>query len=95
MQWLLDHIVCYFQTAIHYAVNAIVVAVGATIGVIVNLLPDMPGYPSIPSYAQTAMKFAYYLMDFGWLLGYIATFFALMTGVFAVSIALRWMRVIE
>jgi hypothetical protein len=92
MQWLIDHIVCYFQTALHLAVNAVVAGLGAFWGLIVGLLPDMPGYPDVPSAVTTAVGYAYYGFDVGWLIAYLASFGALMAAVFLVMIPLRWIK---
>jgi hypothetical protein len=92
MQWLLDHIVCYFQTALHLAINAVVAGVGGLASLIVGLLPNMPGYPAIPSLVQTGIGYAYYVCDVGWIIAYIGTFFGLMGAVFVVMIPLRWAK---
>jgi hypothetical protein len=95
MQWLLDHFVLYIEQGFIFVANALIASLGSFLGVISGLLPSMPGQPSIPGAITTAMRVAYEAGDVGWLLAYIATFFALMAGVYLVMIPLRWIKAAE
>ncbi len=95
MQWLLDNLVCYVKTAFTFVLNETVEAIGALYGVMVGALPAMPGYPDTPAFVVTAMEWAYYIFDVGWILGYVATFFVLMGALFLVMIPLRWIKAVD
>ncbi len=95
MQWLIDHIVCYFQWGIILAANVIIAGFGSLWGALVAVMPDLPGYPPIPDAVQEGLAWGYFIFDFGWLLAYLATFFTLMGAVFVLMIPLRWLRAVD
>lgn len=95
MQWLLDHFVLYIEQGFIFVANALIASLGAFLGVVSALLPDMPGQPAIPAAISTAMRVAYEAFDVGWLLAYIVMFFGLMAAVYLVMIPLRWVKAAE
>ena len=92
LQALLDNIVCYFQKALTLFANTILAGIGALWGAIVALLPDMPAFPSVPSYVGEAISFMYYITDIGWLLTYITVFGGLFITLVMIRIPLRWAK---
>jgi hypothetical protein len=71
-------------------VNAALVALGAFMGVIIALLPNMPEPPARPS--SSVVGFLNWLVPLAGLAALLVTMGALFLGFLAVRIALNWIR---
>lgn len=94
-QNFVDNIVCWFQTALVLAANAIVVALGVLWGAMIDLLPDMPAAPVLPGAFSTALGYLNWMADVPFLVGVFAATMALYGAWRLVEIPLRWVKVIE
>ena len=76
-------------------VNAFIASVGATAGTLIGLLPNMPGFPTIPWAAGMLTWFNYgeYWFPFSYLLIVITTIIGLWMAWYVISIPLRWFKV--
>jgi isoprenylcysteine carboxyl methyltransferase (ICMT) family protein YpbQ len=89
---LLNGIVCFIETAVITVLNLAIVALGALWEVLIGLLPNMPDHPTLPSFVVQGVRWANYVVDLPWIIGYMASFFALMAGLWAIMIPLRWLK---
>jgi hypothetical protein len=92
LQNIVDMFVCWVKTGVVDVANLLFAGLGAFWGSIVGLLPSMPGYPDVPSAVTTAVGYAYWAFDVGWLVAYLAIFGGLMAAVFVLMIPLRWLK---
>jgi hypothetical protein len=70
--------------------NAALVALGAFMGVIIGLLPDMPEAPAKPN--ESVLGFLNWLFPLAGVAAILVTMGSLFLGFLAVRIALNWIR---
>lgn len=92
--WL-DKFVCFVKTALVEVVNLLISGIGALWEAVVDLLPDMPGQPDLPSQIDQAIWLMNEITDVGWLVAYVVTFFVMFGTLLGVMVALRWIRAAE
>lgn len=70
--------------------NLVIVAVGALIGVLFALLPNMPNAPGPPNHGW--MQTFSYFVPVGAIVALLAMFLAAYTSLLVIRIALRWVK---
>ena len=92
----LSQLVCWIMTALVSTLNLILVALGALITTLVDLLPDMgdAGIPTVPSQVTTATSWVNWFFP----VNQVALFFTFIFGAWvawqAVAIAMRWAKAV-
>jgi len=81
----------FLLNAVIDAVNLVIVALGALIGVVLGLLPGMPDAPSIGASNNWLGWLNYYLPISGLLVG-LTVFVGLYSALLVLRIALRWVK---
>jgi len=89
---IVDHFVCWVQTAVVTVINDTINALAALVGVIVIALPDMPDLPSMPSWLVDGMGWVGYWFPISFLLTLLAVVITLRVVWMAVQIPLRWAK---
>ena len=92
---LLANLECYIETAGVYLINGFFVDVGALFAVVLALTPSMPTMPTVPTQVTDAMAYANYYFPLGYTVDLFTTMLALTLAWYAVSVALRWLKVVE
>lgn len=95
LRTIVELFVCWVQTGLTLAFNAVIAGLGALWGFVVGLLPDMPEAPTLPAVIETGFQWVNWAIPFAWFLGYFATYLILVVAVFAVMTLLRWLKVVE
>ena len=80
----------FVLNAIIDAFNLVIVAVGALIGVLFALLPNMPDAPGPPDSGW--MQTFSYFVPVGAIVALLAAFLAAYTALLIIRIALRWVK---
>jgi hypothetical protein len=92
----LSHMDCYVLYALKAAVNAIVLALGAIVGVLIAAIPvDMPDPPAMPDAMTTALSWVAWVFPIGTLLAIIAFFLSVWLMWQGVAVLLRWVKALD
>lgn len=87
--------VCWIETALIFAVNLVLSALGLLVAAIVFILPPMPNMPEVPSIVSTAISWASYIFPLSFIFTLILTLGALWLAWMMLAIPLRWAKAIR
>ena len=94
MTWLLSHFVAYIEEGCIWCINQFIISIGLLMQAIVDLLPPMPSFPSIPlpTGMQEWFDYGAYWFPFGYMVTLVGVILALWVGWIVVAIPLRWAK---
>lgn len=95
ISWFAHHIAHYFEVAIIWCVNQIILSIAALANTALSALPNMPSFPSIvPSQLATWYNYGAYWFPVGWLITNIVVFTAIWLTWLVVAVPLRWAKAV-
>jgi hypothetical protein len=95
LEWvggLIQKIATYVLWALVTALNLLIAALGAFIGFVWNLLPDMPTPPGAPS--SPVLEVVNYVLPVGGLVAGLLVFVALWLAYLLIRVPLKWAKVL-
>lgn len=88
----LSQLVCWIMTALVLTLNLIIAALGAVLGTLIELLPEIEGVPAVPDEITTVAGWVNWFFP----VGQVSLFFVFIFGAWilwqAVAVIMRWAK---
>lgn len=93
---IVSSIVCWIETGAVLFANFLIATVAAAISFVINLLPNVPTFGSMPTWVTNGANFAGYWMDLNYMFTVLLPLaLSMILAWFVLAIALRWFRAIS
>lgn len=94
LQDIIDSLICWIETGVILFTNLLISGIAAVVAAIVGILPSMPTIPSVPSWFTDGYNYVAYWFPVDYCLALGATLLTLYLAWLAISLILRWAKVV-
>ncbi len=95
IQQFLDGIVCFIETGVIFCANLIISGLAYVVGLVIGVLPSMPGADSIPSWVHQGYEYVSYWFPVDWAFAFAGSFVTFYIAWVIAAIVLRWAKAVS